>query len=595
MCGIVGYFGKRKENIGKILLDSIKKLEYRGYDSVGMAIKSKDDIIERKDIGKICQVDEKLKFSELKGDFGIAHTRWATNGAVTVENSHPHHDYKNKIYLVHNGIIENYQEIKTSLTREGVVFNSETDSEVLAQLIGNYYEKGLSFYESVIKSLKKIKGSYALIIINKESDEMILAKKDSPLIIAINNNENMNEYFIASDVSAVLGYSKEIIYFEDNEVAVLNKNKIKFYNIEKELEIEKEISKIDWNLEQAQKGEFEHFMLKEIYEQKETIQRSTNHEKQEFNKIVEILKDSFGLFFVGCGTSYHAALSASYIFSHVAKKHVNVVLASEFRNYEEFLTDKTVVVAISQSGETADLLDAIKTAKRKNSKIISIVNVMGSTLMRLSDKTIMMNSGPEICVLSTKSYTSQLSILIQIAYSMINKHDFAKEIILKNIEEGMKNLTDQTLNIKKISEKIKDTNSMFLIGRDLAFPSALEGALKIKEVSYIHAEGFAGGELKHGTIALIEKGTPCLVLVTNETREMILSNASEIKSRGGYIIGLDSENNEIFDDWIKVNDGKMSSSISLILPIQLLAYNLALLRGCDPDKPRNLAKSVTVK
>jgi glucosamine--fructose-6-phosphate aminotransferase (isomerizing) len=308
-----------------------------------------------------------------------------------------------------------------------------------------------------------------------------------------------------------------------------------------------------------------------------------------------MLANAFGIFFVGCGTSYHAAISSSYIFSHVAKKHVNVVLASEFRNYEGFLTDKTVMVAISQSGETADLLDAIHIAKKKNVKIISIVNVMGSTLTRLSDLNIMMNAGPEICVLSTKSYTSQLAILLLLAYGIVNRTNEAKELVCNARRTADQIIANQTKQIETLANKIHNSHSLFLIGRDLAFPSALEGALKIKEVSYIHAEGFAGGELKHGTIALIEKGTPCITLTTDATRPMILSNANEIKARGGFIIGIDSKDNEIYDEFIRVPELGHANPISMIIPIQILAYYLALKKKLDPDKPRNLAKSVTVK
>lgn len=595
MCGIVGYKGKRKDKIGSILLECIKNLEYRGYDSVGMAVKNESLILEKKGIGKIAKVDSEVNFSEMTGEHGIAHTRWATNGGVTKINSHPHHDIDKKIYLVHNGIIENHQKLREKLKLNGINCQSETDSEVIVLLISQYVKEGLSLFDSIKKTLKELSGSYALAIISKDSNDMIVARKDSPLVLGIGDYNGTKEFFVASDVPAFLSYCKNVIYLDDYEIGVISENNLEVYNLNSEEKINKEIVKIDWSVEQAQKGEYEHFMLKEIFEQKETIPKAVMQDDSHFDNIINVLKNACGIFFVGCGTSYHAAVSASYVFSHIAKKHVNVVLGSEFRNYEEFLTEKTVVVAISQSGETADLLDAVKTAKRKGSKIISIVNVMGSTLMRLSEDTIMMNAGPEICVLSTKSYTSELAILLQLAYGIVYEREKAKELILNACDSGIKCIESQIDKIRKIAKKIKDINSMFLIGRDLAHPSALEGALKIKEVSYIHAEGFAGGELKHGTIALIEQGSPCLVLATNNTREMILSNASEIKSRGGYVVGIDSINNEIYDEWIKVDDVDYANPISMIMPIQVLAYNLALLRGCDPDKPRNLAKSVTVK
>jgi len=595
MCGIVGYKGEREENIGVVLLNCIRNLEYRGYDSIGMAVRNNSEILSKKGIGKIGEANAKLNFSNMKGNIGIAHTRWATNGNVTTLNSHPHHDINKNVYLVHNGIIENHQELRTRLKKEGIECISETDSEVIVQLIGMYLSSGISLIESVKKTLRELKGSYALSVISKDSNDMIIARKDSPLVLGVGKYRGKLEYFVASDVPAFLSYCKKVVYLDDNEIGIISDNSFEIYDLNANEKKHKEIVEIEWNIEQAQKGEYEHFMLKEIFEQKETIKKAVLQDDKNFNDVINIMKNACGIFFVGCGTSYHAAVSASYVFSHVAKKHVNVVLASEFRNYESFLTDKTVIVAISQSGETADLLDAVKTAKNKGAKIVSIVNVMGSTLMRLSENTILMNAGPEICVLSTKSYTSQLAILLQFAYGMVDKRLDAKEMVLSASNSGMKCINSNKDNIKKIAEKIKDSHSMFLIGRDLAYPSALEGALKIKEVSYIHAEGFAGGELKHGTIALIEKNVPCIVLVTDNTREMILSNAAEIKTRGGYIIGIDSKNNDIYDDWIEIDEVGSADPISMIMPIQILSYYLALLRGCDPDKPRNLAKSVTVK
>jgi glucosamine--fructose-6-phosphate aminotransferase (isomerizing) len=354
-------------------------------------------------------------------------------------------------------------------------------------------------------------------------------------------------------------------------------------------------TEINWTVEQAKKGNFPHFMLKEITDQKLTVKRAVEQDSELVKTAIKMMNDAVGIFFVGCGTSYHACVSASYEFSHVAKKHVNVVLASEFRNYEDFLNDKTLVVAVSQSGETADLLDAVRIAKQHKVKILSIVNVMGSTLTRMSDETIMMNSGPEICVLSTKSYTSQLAILLMLAYGIAGKIETGKKMI-KDASDKIEKIIDINLEtLKSVANKIKDSKDLFLIGRDLAYPSALEGALKIKEVSYIHAEGFAGGELKHGTIALIEKDVPVIVLATEKTRKFILSNAAEVKARGGYIIGIDSLNNEIYDYHIQIPELNSANPILMIIPVQILAYYLALARNLDPDKPRNLAKSVTVK
>ncbi|MEK6968120.1 MAG: SIS domain-containing protein, partial [Nanoarchaeota archaeon] len=338
-----------------------------------------------------------------------------------------------------------------------------------------------------------------------------------------------------------------------------------------------------------------HFMLKEINEQEWSIKKAVEQDPELIDIATEMIKNAFGVFFVGAGTSFHACVSASYVFSEVAKKHVNVVSASEFRNYKDFLTDKTLMVAVSQSGETADLLDAIKVAKKKGVKIIAIVNVMGSTLMRMADLSILMNCGPEICVLSTKSYTSQLAILLQLAYSLAGKTKEGKQLVLEGSSSVKKILSESEPIAKELAKKLKDKTSMFLIGRDLAYPSALEGALKIKEVSYVHAEGFAGGDLKHGAIALIEKDVPIIVLVTKATKQLIESNAMEVKARGGYLIGIGNFNSQIYDTFFKVPSLEAADPLVMILPVQLLAYYLALERGCDPDKPRNLAKSVTVK
>lgn len=601
MCGIIAYKGDKKAS--EILLRGIKNLEYRGYDSVGLITKQNDSFFLKKDIGKIDEVDKKLNFTEMQGFLGLAHSRWATTGSVTKENSHPHLSMDGKIAVVHNGIIENYQELKEFLKQNNFRFQSQTDTEVIPNLI-QYYKESKdnknNLQQAFRLALSRLEGSFAVVMIDKESDNLMFARRGSPLVIGITNtnnkqnNKNSSEFFIASDVPAFLENTRNIIYLDEDEYGIINKD-LKIFNIKTDKEEKKQIKQISWTVEQAKKGEYKHFMLKEINEQPETIKKAIEQDPNLIKQITEEINKAHGVFFVGCGTSYHAAVSASYVFSHIAKKHVNVILASEFRNYKEFLTDKTLMVAISQSGETADLLDAVRVAKEKGVKIISIVNVMGSTLTRLSDINIMMNAGPEICVLSTKSYTSQLSILLLLAYASADKTELAKELITRAAAEAEEIIKNDSKNIENIAEKIKNNKNLFLIGRDLAFPSSLEGALKIKEVSYIHAEGFAGGELKHGTIALIEKDVPCIVLATKATKQMILSNAGEVKARGGYIIGIAEENNEIYDSFIKVKELDNANPIAMIIPVHLLSYFLAIKRSCDPDKPRNLAKSVTVR
>ena len=587
MCGIIGYKGNR--NASEVVLNGLKKLEYRGYDSWGIAEKKKKKINVVKKVGKIGDIslsDLRLE----KSNIAIGHTRWSTHGAVTEKNAHPHLSENNKIAVVHNGIVENYFELKEFLISEGISFRSETDTEVIPNFIQYFMNKGNDFFNAVKNTLKKIEGSYAVVAINNDSDEVIGARKGSPLVLGLGNNE----FFLASDVPAFLEYAKKVVYLDDGELVRVNKG-YDIFDVNKNKKLKKKIQEINWSLEQSQKGDYPHFMLKEISEQKFTIEMAIEQDKKLIEKIIRMIKDAYGVFFVGCGTSYNACVSSAYVFSHIAKKHVNIVLASEFRNYEEFLTDKTLMIAVSQSGETADLLDAVNTAKKKKSKIVAITNVIGSTLTRVSNETIMMNSGPEICVLSTKSYTSQLAILLLLAFGVAGKLKEGKGLIRKSSSFVEEIINNNLKKLRGLAKKIKNNHDIFLIGRDLAYPSALEGALKIKEVSYIHAEGFAGGELKHGTIALIEKGIPVIVLATDETKRLILSNTMEVKSRGAFIIGINSKENELFDYFIKVPDVGYANPILMIIPIQILAYYLAVEKGLDPDKPRSLAKCVTVR
>ncbi len=586
MCGIIGYVGEKK--VAPIIFSGLKKLEYRGYDSCGIATVHDGKIHIKKDAGKIDEVHEKMDLTDLPGKVGIGHTRWATHGGVTKENAHPHTDCSGNIVLVHNGIIENFQQLKKALNNHK--FDSETDTEIIAHLIEEKIKNGKNFVEATMNTLEKLEGSYAVLVMNKNG-EMVAARRGSPLVIGVGNGE----YFPASDIPAFIDYTKNVIYLRDNDFVIFEKGKLRFFNLE-DGEVKREISTVEWDAEQAKKGEFEHFMLKEIMEQTETIQRAINQREEIIQEVVNDINNSKGIFFVGSGTAFYACLTGSYIFSKVAKKHVNVVSGSEFPHFGHFLTPETLVIAISQSGETADVLEAVKTARKKGSKVISIVNVQGSSLTRNSDKVLLTHTGPEICVLSTKAYTAQLALLILLAYASIGKHEEGRNQ-LKNLYNLVYNLTAESTrnHLKKLAEKLKDKEHMFTIGRGTMYPTALEAALKLKEVSYIHTEGFAGGDLKHGPIALIEKGTPCITFVTKETEKEIISNAMEIKSRGGYIIGVAPENNEVFDYFIKVPDAGIASPITHIIPVQVLSYQLAVLRGCDPDKPRNLAKSVTVK
>lgn len=590
MCGIIGYVGEK--DAAPVILNGLKKLEYRGYDSAGIAISNNENIDIKKDVGRVDKINEKLDFLGMSGNAGIGHTRWATHGGVTKKNAHPHISNNEKIIVIHNGIVENYQELKKELEKEGFKFSSETDTEVIPNMIELEMKKGKTFEDATMDTIKRLDGYYAILAMIEGKEKIVAARNGSPLVVGVGNDGN----FIASDIPAFLEHTKRVMYIYDKDFVTIDKNDIGFKLLKNGEKVERPIHRVDWDLEQAQKGNFDHFMMKEISEQVETVKRATNQDKKTLFEIADEIKDSKDVFLVACGSSYHACLTASYMFSKIAKKHVHVILGSEFSNYEHFLTPETLVVAVSQSGETIDVLDAVKTARKRGCKIMSVVNVVGSSLHRTSDKSLMLNAGPEICVLSTKTYTAQLTVLSLLAYTIAGKYDEGKKK-LEYLWNTTYNLTSANTRkyIKKLAEKLKDKNHIFTIGRSLQFPTALEAALKIKEVSYIHAEGFSGGELKHGTIALIEEGTPCIVFSSHENEKEILSNAMEIKARGGYIIGINSKNNEVFDFFIKVPDVELLNPITQIIPIQVLSYQLAILRGCDPDKPRNLAKSVTVK
>jgi len=589
ICGVIGYIGKN--NVSPILLNGLKRLEYRGYDSCGIATIGSGLVI-KKDAGKVIEVHKKLDFLSETGTIGIGHTRWSTHGAPIKENAHPHVDCEKKIVVVHNGIIENYQELKRSLISSGHKFVSQTDTEVLPHLIEEIMKKGKNFHDATASALKSLEGSYAFLILNRNERKLIAVRKGSPLVLGVSDSG----YFAASDIPAFLEHTKNVVYMNDYDLALLTDNGFKVINLIENREVERKIDTVDWDIHQAEKGEFEHFMLKEISEQVDTIQRAAQQNKELIENVVKEMRKAHGIFFIAAGSSYHACLAASYIMSKVSKLHINVVLASEFPHYEHYLTDKTLVIAVSQSGETADVLEAVKSARVKKSKVISLVNVVGSSLTRSSDLFLNINAGPEICVLSTKTYTSQLALFTLLSYALSDRYEEGKRKVTYLWNE-IYHLTSATTRakIKELAEKLQDKGNIFLIGRGLQYATALEAALKIKEVSYIHAEALAGGELKHGTIALIENDTPCIVFVSEENEKEILSNAMEIKSRGGYIIGLSPKNNEIFDFWIKVPEVNTENPIVQIIPIQILAYQLALLRGLDPDRPRNLAKSVTVK
>ena len=611
MCGIVGYIGERQAQ--GILLNGLKRLEYRGYDSSGIAIISnnKNTPFVRKSPGKISVLEKLVKTKPLSGSIGIAHVRWATHGAPTRANAHPHADCDNEIMLVHNGIIENYETLKARLLKEGHLFRSQTDTEVIVHLIEGFY-KNIPLEDAVRKALKLVTGSFAIAVIAKhEPEKLVGARSGSPLIVGIGKNEN----FLASDAPAILEHTKNIIFLEENEIAVLGKNSCKVTDIDGRQVVKKPVQ-LDWNIEQAKKQGYKHFMLKEINEQPKVIDSLINLRIQEDNKIVfkgqdvavEKLKGIKSIFIVACGTAYHAGLVGKYALETLCKIPTQIDVSSEFR-YRDLLIDKeTLVLAISQSGETADTLAGVKEARSLGASVISICNCLGSTLTRESDGVMYTNAGPEIGVASTKAYTAQLAAIYLFAFylagvrdiipqSKINKLIDELRRIPKKQEEILKGQDD----IARLSRRHSHFGSFLYLGRNINYPSALEGALKLKEVSYIPAEGYAAGEMKHGPIALIDEYRAVVCIApASKVYEKMVSNIQEIRSRRGRIIAIATEgDNKIKELTAEVvyipKCGELFSPFLVALPLQLLAYHISVKRGCDVDQPRNLAKSVTVE
>lgn len=592
MCGIFAYLGP-SEKAAEIVLKGLKKLEYRGYDSWGIAAQHESgDIAIEKHVGKISEVITLGKELTEASHLAMGHSRWATHGGVTQYNAHPHTTENQDIVVVHNGIFENYLELKEDLIKKGHQFRSETDTEIFAHLIEEEMEEG--FEVAFRRACKKVHGRFGVLAMHKGENTLIAARRGSPLIVG---KASDGALFIASDVPAFLEYTKNIMYLDDNQMAVLAEGQAHFYDLDTDRPLEKRLIAIEWKEEEAQKGDYAHFMLKEIMEQKETLARAINTDPALIHKAAELIKKAYGTTFVGCGTAGKVAMIGEYLFANVAKKHVNVKFGSEFKSARHFLTDRSLVIAISQSGETADTLEAIEMAKSKGAQVLSIVNVETSTMARLSDLVIPLKAGPEKAVASTKATTSQIAILTLLAYAVSGRLDEGRQMLIE--AEGKLN---DMLNpryeehISTVAAQIASAKDIMIIGRDASYPIALESAIKLQEVSYIHAEGFAGGELKHGPIALISEGTPCIVIAPNDDyKQEILSNAMELKARGGLLIGIAPENAEVFDIWIKTPNGGNASPIMSLIPIQILAYKLAVIRQNNPDMPRNLAKSVTVK
>lgn len=592
MCGIVGYFGR--EISGKDALDMLKNLEYRGYDSWGISIKQKNGIYTYKKVGKISEA--KIPVMP-KARIAILHSRWATHGNVTELNAHPHFSNNGKIAVVHNGIIENYQELKKKLEKAGFRFKTQTDTEVIPNLIqknlGNKKASKQDLLLALTKTFMELEGHYALLILHKDVDAIFAARQGSPLIAGIDSSHNV---FFASDVSAFLRHTNNSIFFNDAELAVVDSSGLSFsdFNLKP---IKKQTSRVALDISNLDKQGYPHYMIKEIMEQRETIKQAMMQSDEKIMELAKAINESFGSYLIGCGTAGRVALAGTYLFSKITHKHVNFTVASEFPNYIDFIKNKSLVIAISQSGETADTLDAIKAAKKKKARIMSILNAPGTTMEHLSDYVLKIRVGIEKAVASTKAATGQLAILALLAYASAGRLREGKHELFQVADSINEMLNDSLLHkTRELAKRIKNNNSIYIIGRGLNYPIALESAIKLQEIGYIHAEGFAGGELKHGPLALIEKGTPCIAFVSeDENKKDILSNAAEVKARGGFIIGIAPKNNAIFDYWIKVPDANDLTMIVNLIPVQLLAYYLGVERGHNVDYPRNLAKSVTVR
>ena len=614
MCGIVGFIGQ--EQAAPILLDGLAHLEYRGYDSAGVAVISAQGKLQvEKAVGRLKVLSEQIHGGvDLEGCIGLGHTRWATHGAPNIINSHPHVSENGKFAVIHNGIIENYVEIKEFLIGQGIRFKSETDTEVVAQLLEFYYNECHDFLEAVGRVLRRIEGAYALGMLCADCpDRIIAARKDAPLLLGYGKGCN----FLASDVTAIIKHTRDVAYMEDGEVAVLTREGIEVYDA-LEQKVEKEHFTINWEVSAAEKGGYQHFMLKEIMEQPEALRRAISPRIKDGRVIfddlklpVEKMREFTRIFIVACGSSYHVGMIGKYNLEHLLRRNVEVVLASEFRYSDPIVDDKSLVIVISQSGETLDTMAALREAKKRGGYILSIVNVVGSSIARESDDVLYTWAGPEIAVATTKAYSTQLAVLDMIglafgeALGTVKKEEYNEAVAeLQKLPEKMEQFlaSESCEAIPKYASQYFNHNSVFFIGRNLDYALGLEGSLKLKEISYIHSEAYASGELKHGTISLIEDGTLVIALGTYAPLfDKAMSNVVEVKARGADVLALATESHrgemaKTVENVITIPDTAQMLLPSLgVVPLQLLAYYIALQRGCDIDKPRNLAKSVTVE
>ena len=611
MCGIVGYIGFREAY--PIIIKGLHRLEYRGYDSAGVAIYDNDLRVYKK-AGKVSDLENFVKDIDLKGTVGMGHTRWATHGAPSDRNSHPHSSGDRKLTIIHNGIIENYAVIKEALLAHGHVFKSDTDTEVLAHLIENIQnETGLDIREAVRVALNTVVGAYAIVIMSTEEPNLLIAaRKGSPLVIGVGKGE----YFVASDATPIVEYTKNVIYLNDNEIAYIEKDELLIKNINNTIQIPY-IQELDLKLELLEKGGYDHFMLKEIYEQPRSIRdcmrgriypKTGKVQLGGIKEYTEKLKNVDRIVIVACGTSWHAGLVGEYLIEEFARVSVEVEYASEFRYRNPVISEKDLVIAISQSGETADTMAAIELAKEKGATIFGICNVVGASIPRTTDAGVYTHAGPEIGVASTKAFTAQVTVLTLMAFYIAQQRGTITQSklveYLTQLDE-IPALVERALlandHIKEIAEKFKNSTNCLFLGRGSSFPVALEGALKLKEISYIHAEGYPAAEMKHGPIALIDEEMPVIFIATKTSSyDKVVSNIQEVKARGGHVIAIVSEGDvdvrEMSDYVIEIpQTNEAFVPLLATIPLQLLAYHIAVLRGCNVDQPRNLAKSVTVE
>lgn len=608
MCGIVGYIGKNQAK--PILIEGIKRLEYRGYDSAGIAVIEGNELLCKKAVGQVSELEKMVGDKCGKSNIGIIHTRWATHGAPTIANAHPHIDCSGKIAVVHNGIIENYSYLKAKLEKNGHKYRSETDTEVIAHLIEHNYKGCLE--DAVRNALKEIEGAYGLAVLSlDEPDKLIAARHGSPLIIGIGKEE----YFITSDVAAIIEYTKNVVYLDDSELVTLTKDSMVTTDIDS-VPVLKRIDEVQWDVNQVQKSGYKHFMLKEIHEQPQSLRNAMLGRFEKNNKLVRLgglrdkekrLQEISRIIIIACGTSWHAGLIGEYMVEEHLGIPVEVEYASEFRYRNPIIEKGTMVIAISQSGETADTLAAIREAKKKGATILSICNVVGSSIAREADCGVFLHAGPEIGVASTKAFTSQIETLFLLTLFLgqirgkrdIKYLDMIKK--LKEIPDQVQEILSDEDQIVEIARLYKDITNFLYLGRGYNYPVALEGALKLKEISYIHAEGYPAAEMKHGPIALVDKSMPVVFIATmDKTYSKIMSNIEEIRARGGRVIAVankgDNEISKIVEHVFYIPETiDALTPILSVIPLQLLAYHMAVMRGCDVDKPRNLAKSVTVE